>query len=178
MNSITLTQFAQAVADQLTRRGKGILACDESTGTIGKRLVAIGLKNDEETRRRWRDCLLTADSGSYLSGAILFAETLGQSSSDRVLFPAVLAKKGVLPGVKVDLGLQPMGGGETCTSGLDRLSERLEKYYGMGARFCKWRSALKIDAEKSLPSDAAVAQNALELAKYAKCAQTAGVCCR
>lgn len=135
----------------------------------------MGLENNEETRRRWRDCLLTAENGSYLSGAILFAETLGQSSADGVLFPAALAKKGVLPGVKVDLGLQPMGGGETCTSGLDGLSERLEKYYGMGARFCKWRSALKIDVEKSLPSDAAVGQNALELSKYAKCAQAAGV---
>jgi fructose-bisphosphate aldolase, class I len=140
-------------------------------------LIAIGLTNDAETRRAWREVLLSADNGDALAGAILFAETLRQTTSDGTPFPELLARKGILVGVKVDLGLHPVDGspGETWTSGLDGLHDRCRGYYALGARFAKWRCALKIDASKSLPSDAAVRENASTLARYARIAQQAGL---
>lgn len=165
------------IAKQLARRGRGILAADESNGTIGKRLIAMGLENDSKTRRAYREVLLTADNGSALSGAIMFHETFMQSTEGGVPFPEVLHSKGVLPGIKVDLGLTPLSDAspETVTTGLDGLEERCKDYYAKGARFAKWRAALKIDQALGLPTAEAVSRNAEALAKYAKCAQNGGL---
>lgn len=167
----------RATAQALAAPGKGILAADESTGTIGKRFSGVGLPNDEETRRAYREILVCADIGSYISGIIMFEESLMQKTSEGELFTQVLTRKGVLPGIKVDTGLKPMDKSpeETLTSGLDGLDKRCEEFYRQGARFTKWRAALKIDEQKNLPSDRAVRENAVALAKYAKISQEQGL---
>lgn len=162
----------------LARRGKGILAADESVGTVGKRLVAMGLENVEETRRAFREVLICADGNEEaLSGVIMYHETVFQRDASGERFVDVLVDKGILPGVKVDTGLKPVDGspGETYTSGMDGLMERCVDYYSQGIRFAKWRSALLIDSARGLPTDAVVAQNADGLAAYAKVAQDAGL---
>jgi fructose-bisphosphate aldolase, class I len=166
-----------SIARKLASRGKGILAADESIGTIGKRLIAIGLENSEENRRQFREILLCADNANSLAGVILFHETIMQSASDGTPFPKVLSDKGILVGVKVDSGLKPVADSpdETTTSGLDGLEERCKDYYRRGARFAKWRGALKIDVVRGLPSEAAVQANATCLSKYAKIAQSCGL---
>lgn len=161
-------------ATRLSRRGHGILAADESIGTIGKRLEAKGLKNNEETRRKYREILLTAAGNEKaLSGVILFEETLYQNDSKGVRFVDVLNSVGILVGVKVDKGLKKRDDStsETWTEGLDGLRERCEKYFKDGARFAKWRATLRIDVDKGLPTEAAIEENAETLAKYAYEAQ-------
>lgn len=168
----------KANAARLARRGRGILAADESVGTIGKRLIALGLENVEENRRTFREILICAPGiCEAFSGVILFHETVYQSGDGGKRFVQILAEKGILPGVKVDTGLKPVedSPGETYTSGLDGLAERCREYYKEGARFAKWRSALRIDVEKGLPTNDVVAENAATLAKYAKIAQGEGL---
>lgn len=169
-----------ATADSLVRPGYGLLACDESTGTVGKRLESIGMENTEPNRAEWRELLFTAPNlGDYISGAILFEETLYQSSSDPdVSMVDLLSKAGIVPGIKVDTGLIPLAGGgegETWCRGLDGLYDKCVLHYARGARFAKWRTAVKIDTEKNLPSDLAVEEAAWGLARYARICQEAGL---
>lgn len=171
----------QETARHLCRPGHGILAADESTGTIGKRLQSHGVDNTSDNRRNLRSLLVCAPHNEdALGGVILFDETFYQKASDddRRLVQ-VLQDKGILPGIKVDLGLEPIEGspGETTTKGLGTLLERCEKYARDGARFAKWRAALRIDTSKDppLPTEGAIEANAEELAEYAEIAQRANL---
>jgi len=178
----TLTHQAElkATAEKLVRPGFGLLACDESTGTVGARLESIGMENTFENRATWRELLFTApDLNKYISGCILFEETLFQDGavSGRP-HVEVLQEKGVVPGIKVDMGLKALcggGPGETWCSGLDGLYERACDYYKQGARFCKWRTAVRIDESLGLPTNLAVEEAAHGLARYARICQEAGL---
>ncbi|KAK8455856.1 hypothetical protein SEVIR_4G229900v4 [Setaria viridis] len=164
-------------AKYLATPGKGILASDESTGTIGKRLSSINLENVESNRQALRELLFTAPGVfDYLSGVILFEETLYQKTSDGKPFVDLLTAGGVVPGIKVDKGTVEIAGtnGETTTQGLDSLGARCAKYYEAGARFAKWRAVLKIGASGE-PSELAVKQNAEGLARYALICQENGL---
>lgn len=172
MNTQQLEQTARA----MVAPGKGILAADESTGTIKKRFDTIRLESTEEHRRAYRELLFTAPgAGGFISGAILYDETLRQKATDGTPFPALLAGQGILPGIKVDKGAKPLGGfpGETVTEGLDGLRERLAEYAGLGARFAKWRAV--IDIGEGIPSAFAIDANAHALARYAALCQEAGL---
>jgi len=163
----------QETAKALVAEGKGILAADESSGTIKKRFDAIGVESTEETRRAYRDLLFTTEgAGDYISGVILFDETIRQSAVDGTPFPKALERQGIIPGIKVDTGAKPLAlaEGETVTEGLDGLRERLEEYGGLGARFAKWRAVLSIDGDH-IPSDYAIWTNAHALARYAALSQ-------
>merc|ERR1719331_3794461 len=175
-------QYAEelvATATAMVRTGKGLLACDESTGTVGARLEANGMENNEENRQKWRNLLFTTPGiGEYISGAILFEETLFQSDPAGKPFVDVLKGNGIIPGIKVDTGLKPLLAGEAgenwCT-GLDSLNDRCAKYYAQGARFAKWRTALKIDVEAGCPTNLAVSVAAQDLARYARICQENGL---
>ncbi|MBK8541186.1 MAG: fructose-bisphosphate aldolase class I [Ardenticatenia bacterium] len=165
-----------ATALALVADGKGILAADESTGTIKKRFDGIGLASTAETRRAYRQLLFTApDFARHISGVILYDETLRQADDGGKPFPRLLADMDVLPGIKVDTGAKPLAGhaGETVTEGLDGLRERLAEYVALGARFAKWRAVIDIAA--GLPSEGAIVANAHALARYAALCQEAGV---
>jgi len=168
-----------ATANSMIADGKGLLACDESTGTVGTRLESIGLKNEEDNRREWRELLFsTEDIGNYISGAILYEETLFQNAKDGTPFVDMLKSQGIIPGIKVDTGLKPLCGGnkgETWCSGLDDLYTRCCKYYDQGARFAKWRTALRIDVENDCPTDYAIDEAAHGLSRYARICQEAGL---
>jgi fructose-bisphosphate aldolase class I len=163
-------------AAAMVAQGKGILAADESTGTIKKRFDKIGLESSFESRRAYRELLFTApDAGKYISGVILYDETLRQQAADGKPFPQLLAEHGILPGIKVDAGAKPLPGfpGETVTEGLDGLRERLAEYRGLGARFAKWRAVIDIGA--GIPTRACLAANAEALARYAALCQEATI---
>jgi fructose-bisphosphate aldolase, class I len=163
-------------AKALVAEGKGILAADESGGTIKKRFDSIGLESTENSRRAYREMLFTTPGAeAYISGVILFDETIRQSASGGTPFPELLASKGVIPGIKVDQGAKPLAyaEGETVTEGLDGLRGRLEEYYGLGARFAKWRATYSITDD--LPSDYCIWTNAHALARYAALCQEAGI---
>ncbi len=166
-----------ATARAIVAPGKGILAADESTGTIKKRFDKIGVESTEENRRAYRDLLFTTDGvEEFISGVILFDETIRQSTSDGVPFPKVLAGKGIMPGIKVDKGAKPLAlaaDGETVTEGLDGLRDRLAEYRDLGARFAKWRATYTITDD--LPSRYAIDVNADALARYAALCQEAGL---
>src|SRR5881296_3645550 len=167
-----LQQTAQAIVAD----GKGILAADESTGTIKKRFDSIGVESTEENRRAYRELLFTTEGAAeFISGVILFDETIRQSSSDGTPFPKVLSAEGIIPGIKVDTGATPLAGheGETVTEGLDGLRERLAAYVGLGARFAKWRATISIGS--GIPSRACLRVNAHALARYAALCQEAGI---
>jgi len=166
----------ESTARALVAEGKGILAADESDGTIKKRFDSIGVESTEETRRAYRDLLFTTDGvEEYISGVILFDETIRQSSADGTPFPQLLEAKGIIPGIKVDKGAKPLAlaEGETITEGLDGLRARLEEYRGLGARFAKWRATYSIAADK--PSEYGVWTNAHALARYAALCEEAGL---
>jgi len=173
MNEKVLHETAKA----MVAKGKGILAADESTGTIKKRFDKIGVENTEANRQAYRDMLFTTPGfEQHTSGVILFEETLFQKSLAGQPFPDLLASKGVIPGIKVDKGAQALAGGgleETITEGLDGLRERLAKYKEAGARFAKWRAVITINDEA--PSDYAIHVNAHALARYAALCQEAGI---
>jgi fructose-bisphosphate aldolase, class I len=155
--------------------GKGILAADESVSTATKRLESINVKSTEETRRQYRNLILTAEGiENYICGVILFEETLHQKTDAGVLFPEHLANKGVVPGIKVDQGLVDLEGSsnEQYTQGLDGLGNRLEEYKKSGCRFAKWRAVYSIS--ENTPSAALINKNAENLAKYAKICQEHG----
>src|SRR3989442_1533277 len=169
-------QELEKVAEAIVAEGKGILAADESTGTIKKRFDSIGIESTEATRRAYRELLFTTpDVEEFISGVILYDETIRQSASDGTPFPKLLASKGVIPGIKVDLGAKPLAHaeGETITEGLDGLRDRLKEYYGLGARFAKWRATYTITDE--LPSQYCIWTNAHALARYAALCQEAGI---
>lgn len=156
--------------------GTGILAADESTKTATKRFDKIGVESTEETRRAYRGMLFTAPGlGQYISGIIMYDETIRQSTDDGTRFVDVLAEQGILSGIKVDEGLKEMDGSpeEKVTKGLDGLPERLAEYAQMGAKFAKWRAVITIG--DGIPTDANLAQNAKDLAAYALACQEAGL---
>jgi len=160
----------------LVADGKGILAADESTGTISRRFEAAGIVSSEDQRRAYRELLFTTpESREHLSGVILFDETIRQQASDGSPFPELLTGRGILPGIKVDKGAKPLAlaEGETITEGLDGLRERFAEYRVLGARFAKWRATYSI-AERH-PSEVCIWTNAHALARYAALAQEAGL---
>src|SRR3954465_12673789 len=163
-------------AKALVAEGKGILAADESDSTIKKRFDSIGLESTEDNRRGYRDMLFTTPGvEEFISGVILFDETVRQKGHDGTPFPELLESKGVIPGIKVDKGAKPLAhaDGDTVTEGLDGLRERLEEYRGLGARFAKWRATYSIS--DTLPSDYCIWTNAHALARYAALCQEAGL---
>jgi fructose-bisphosphate aldolase class I len=166
----------ESTARALVAEGKGILAADESDGTIKKRFDSIDIESTEETRRAYRDLLFTTEGAEeFISGVILFDETIRQSAADGSPFPKLLDSKGVIPGIKVDKGAKPLAlaSGETITEGLDGLRARLDEYRELGARFAKWRATYSIDAER--PSEYCVWTNAHALARYAALCEEAGL---
>jgi len=169
-------QSLEAVAKAMVAPGKGILAADESTGTIERRFKSINVENTEENRRAYRDLLFAAKGiGQFIGGAILFDETLRQKSADGTPFPQLLEKQGVVPGIKVDAGAKDMAlcPGETVTEGLDNLSRRCAEYVKLGAKFAKWRAVITIG--DGIPSAACMAANAHALARYAAICQATGL---
>lgn len=177
---MSVEQFADeliATANKIASPGKGILAVDESTKTIGKRLASIGVENTEGTRQAYRGLLFTCPGlGDYISGAILFEETLYQSHASGKSFVDCLNEIGVVPGIKVDKGLAPLGSAEsfeTWCTGLDGLSERAAAYYKQGARFAKWRAVLQISS--NTPSKISIDSNCGGLARYARTVQDEGL---
>uniref|UniRef100_A0A8D3DHI9 Fructose-bisphosphate aldolase n=1 Tax=Scophthalmus maximus TaxID=52904 RepID=A0A8D3DHI9_SCOMX len=167
----------QDIAQRIVAPGKGILAADESTGSMGKRLNPIGVENTEENRRRYRQLLFTADQriDSCIGGVIFFHETLYQNTDDGTSFPTLIKDRGIVVGIKVDKGVVPLAGtnGETTTQGLDGLSERCAQYKKEGADFAKWRCVLKIS--DNTPSELAIFENANVLARYASICQQNGI---
>jgi fructose-bisphosphate aldolase class I len=172
MKPVELEETAHA----LVAKGKGILAADESHPTIQKRFASIGVESSEENRRAYRDLLFsTLGAEKYISGVILFDETIRQKASDGTPFVEVLKRKGIVPGIKVDKGTVVMPGSpnEKITMGLDGLGERLKEYYTLGARFAKWRAVISIGS--GIPTKACISANAHALALYAALSQEAGL---
>lgn len=172
---MSIEQLAET-AQALVAPGKGILAIDESTGTIGKRFAAVGIDNSEDNRRAWRQLLLsTPKLSEHVSGAILFEETLRQSNAAGVPFPQYMAAQGIIPGIKVDRGTVALAGypGELVTEGLDGLRQRLQEYYALGARFAKWRAVVNIGDD--IPTGTCIDVNAHALARYAALCQEQGL---
>jgi len=166
----------ETTARALVAEGKGILAADESDGTIKKRFDSIGVESTEETRTAYRELLFTTEGAEeFISGVILYDETIRQSSAHGTPFPKLLASKGIIPGIKVDKGAKPLAlaDGETITEGLDELRGRLDEYRELGARFAKWRATYSIAADK--PSEYCVWTNAHALARYAALCEEAGL---
>jgi fructose-bisphosphate aldolase class I len=170
------TKLYETVAAMMAP-GKGVLAADESDATAGKRLAMVHLPNEPEHRQDFRE-LLFASPGieEYLSGVIMYDSSIKNFTDDGVPFPDVLTSKGILPGIKVDLGTVDLHGfkGEVVSQGLDDLAKRFEEYYDLGARFAKWRAVITID-EEELPTDASITMNSIMLARYAQLAQAAGI---
>lgn len=163
-------------ARRLVAPGKGVLAADESAGTAGKRLTAVGLEATDERRRQYRQLLLTApDLEQYVSGVILYDETVRQRTDDGTTFPEALAARGIMPGAKVDTGTAPLAGhdGEQVSKGLDGLRTRLAEYREFGIGFAKWRAVIRID--DGLPTAACLRANADAMARYAATCQEAGI---
>jgi fructose-bisphosphate aldolase class I len=173
MRSIDMTTYNReldSIARQLVAPGRGILAADESSGTIKKRFDSIALESTEENRRAYRDLLFTAPGvEEFLSGVILYDETLRQKASDGRPFAQVLEQRGILPGIKVDAGAKALALApeEKITEGLDGLRERCAEYRKLGARFTKWRAVIDVDEKSGIPSDLAIDANAHALARYA-----------
>lgn len=166
-----------ATAREIVAPGKGILAADESLGTIRKRLDAVGVESTEENRRTYRQLLFTQEGiEEFLSGVILFDETLRQKADDGTPFPEVLESKGMIPGIKVDKGAKSFAlhSGEKVTEGLDGLRARLAEYRELGARFAKWRAVISIEGD-AIPSRTCLRANAHGLARYAGLCQEAGI---
>lgn len=165
------------IAEAIVAPGKGLLAADESTGTMGKRLANIGVENTEENRRQYRQLLFTsgAEMSNSISGVILFEETLYQKSDDGTPFVKIIKDQGIIPGIKVDKGVVPLAGtvGEGTTQGLDGLAARCAQYKKDGCDFAKWRCVLKITDHT--PSELAIKENANVLARYATICQQNGI---
>ena len=171
-----MTSQLHETARAIVADHKGILAADESTGTMTKRLDSVGVESTEENRRFYRQLLFTAPGmEDYIGGVILYDETIRQAADDGTPFAELLASKGVIPGIKVDTGAHDMAlfPGEKVTEGLDGLRGRLEEYRELGARFAKWRAVITIG--DGIPTDACIAANAHALARYAALCQEAGI---
>lgn len=166
------------IAQELVKDSKGILAADESTTTIKKRFDSINLENNEENRRAYRELLFTAPGiEEFISGVIMFEETMYQKDFHEVSFPDVLTNRGIMPGIKLDQGKEPSSNSpeETVTKGLEVLKQKAEEFKRLGAKFAKWRAAFKIDMQKNYPSDEVIEENARRLAEYAIICQEVGV---
>jgi fructose-bisphosphate aldolase class I len=173
---MTIADELQATIEHKVQAGKGILAADESQPTIAKRFAPIGVESTEENRRAYRALLFTAPGiEDYISGVILFEETLGQHGADGTPLPEVLARRGIVPGIKVDKGKGPLAlsPGDLITYGLDGLAERLQHYKGQGARFAKWREVYAISERN--PTPLGISANAEMLARYAAVCQEQGI---
>src|SRR3989454_7629309 len=171
-----MSEAMHATARELVAPGKGILAADESTGTIRKRFDQIGVGSTEDLRRRYRQMLFTTPGlGEHISGVILFDETIRQATDDGVPFVKVLEAAGSIPGIKVDTGAKPLAlfPGETMTEGLDGLRERLAGYGELGARFAKWRATILIGG--GTPTEFAIIAKAHAMARYAAPCQEGGL---
>lgn len=172
-----MTERLEDIALAMVAAGKGLLAADESTATIGKRFDSIALASTEESRRDYREMMFRAEDAmkNYISGVILYEETLFQKAQDGTPLADLIRSHGAIPGIKVDLGAKPKAKfpGETITEGLDGLADRLSRYYQAGARFAKWRGVISIS--DTLPSWGAVRANAQALARYAALCQEAGI---
>lgn len=169
-------QELRSTAKAMVAPGKGVLAMDESNGTCNKRLSKVGIEPTEEMRRTYRELILTTPGlGEFISGAILYDETIRQSAQDGTSFLKVMAGAGVIPGIKVDTGAKDLAGhpGEKVTEGLDGLRDRIAEYYQMGARFAKWRAVITIG--NGIPSRACIQANAHALARYAALCQEGGL---
>src|SRR5882672_5467743 len=168
------TETLETIARKLVAPGKGILAADESSGTIEKRLKNINVPSNEENRRMYREILFTTNgAGEFISGVILFDETIRQKSRDGRSFVEVLEQQGIIPGIKVDKGAKAMANfpGEEITEGLDGLRDRLAEYRQLGARFAKWRAVIAIG--DGIPTRTCIDANAEALARYAALCQEA-----
>jgi len=173
---MTMQDELQATIAKIIQPGKGILAADESMPTITKRFKALGIESTEESRRAYRSLLFTTEGvGEYLSGVILFEETLTQRANDGAPMPEALVRQGIMPGIKVDKGTTalPNAPGDLITQGLDGLAERLKGYKAQGARFAKWRNVYAIDS--NTPTQLGIAANAEVLARYAAICQEQGI---
>src|SRR6476469_3975214 len=172
---MSIEQLAET-AQAMVAAGKGIIAIDESNNTIAKRFEGVGIPNSEENRRAYREMLLTTPGlGEHISGAILYDETIRQSTKAGVPFTKIMRENGIIPGIKVDKGPQPLAGfpGELVTEGLDGLRGRLEEYYRLGARFAKWRAVINIGED--IPTGTAIEANSHALARYAALCQEQGL---
>jgi len=161
---------------QMMQSGKGILAADESNNTAGKRLEMVNLPNEPEHRQDFRELLFTAPGiEEYLSGVIMYDSSIKNTTDDGMPFPDVLTARGMVPGIKVDMGAKPLENfeGETVTQGLDDLAQRFEEYYALGARFAKWRAVITIG--ERIPTDECIEINAIMLTRYAALAQAARI---
>src|SRR6266446_10918301 len=170
------TENLESVARKLVAPGKGILAADESSPTIEKRLKSIGVASTEENRRAYRDVLFTtAGAGEFISGVILFDETIRQKTRDGRTFVEALEQQGIIPGIKVDKGAKALANfpGEKITEGLDGLRDRLAEYRKLGARFAKWRAVIAIS--DNIPTRTCIDANAEALARYAALCQEEGL---
>ncbi len=171
-----LSAELERTAREIVANDRGILAADESSGTIKKRFDSIGLESTEESRRAYRELLFTTPGlGEWISGVILYDETIRQSTRGGVPFPTALAAAGMIPGIKVDTGAHPLAGSpeEKVTEGLDGLRDRLAEYGQLGARFAKWRAVITIG--EGIPTDYCIRANAHALARYAALSQEAGL---
>src|SRR4051812_9337378 len=176
MEEMNLEQLSKT-AEAMVRPGKGILAADESSSTIKKRFDAIGVDSTADNRRDYRELLFRSTEAmrNYVSGVILYDETIRQTAKDGTPLVKIIADTGAIPGIKVDSGAKPLpfSNGETVTEGLDGLRERLKEYHGLGARFAKWRAVIDIGERK--PSYAAILANAHAIARYAALCQEADI---
>ncbi len=174
-----MSERLEDIAEAMVAKGKGILAADESSGTIKKRFDAIGVESTEDNRRDYREFLFRTDDAmrNNISGVILYDETIRQKAADGTPLVDLIKAAGAIPGIKVDKGAKPLPNfpGDTITEGLDGLRERLAEYYKLGARFAKWRAVIDIDIPAGVPSATSIGSNAHGLARYAALCQEAGI---
>ncbi|MCP9229511.1 fructose-bisphosphate aldolase class I [Mesorhizobium sp. LMG 17147] len=174
-----MSERLEDIAAAMVADGKGLLAADESSGTIKKRFDVIGVESTADSRRDYREMMFRASEAmtKYISGVILYDETIHQKAADGTPLVDIIKASGAIPGIKVDAGAKPLAGfpGDTITEGLDGLRERLADYYKLGARFAKWRAVIDIDVSKGVPSATSIASNAHALARYAALCQEAGI---
>ncbi|MET2832761.1 class I fructose-bisphosphate aldolase [Mesorhizobium shangrilense] len=174
-----MSERLEDIAAAIVAGGKGLLAADESSGTIKKRFDVIGVESTADSRRDYREMMFRAKDAmtKYISGVILYDETIRQKAADGTPLVDIIKAAGAIPGIKVDAGAKPLAGfpGDTITEGLDGLRERLADYYKLGARFAKWRAVIDIDTAKGVPSANSIASNTHALARYAALCQEAGI---
>lgn len=174
-----MSERLEDIAAAIVAGGKGLLAADESSGTIKKRFDVIGVESTADSRRDYREMMFRAKDAmtKYISGVILYDETIRQKAADDTPLVDIIKAAGAIPGIKVDAGAKPLAGfpGDTITEGLDGLRERLADYYKLGARFAKWRAVIDIDTTKGVPSANSIASNTHALARYAALCQEAGI---
>ncbi|WP_421915937.1 class I fructose-bisphosphate aldolase [Mesorhizobium sp.] len=174
-----MSERLEDIAAAIVAGGKGLLAADESSGTIKKRFDVIGVESTADSRRDYREMMFRAKDAmtKYISGVILYDETIRQKAADGTPLVDIIKAAGAIPGIKVDAGAKPLAGfpGDTITEGLDGLRERLADYYKLGARFAKWRAVIDIDTTRGVPSANSIASNTHALARYAALCQEAGI---